>query len=165
MDVLILVASKGMNVKLGESLAAEVEKQGGSCETINLVDIGLPLYPCESDEATKITEELTAKVSEAKSLIAVAPEYNGSLPPALNNAIAWISVTSKEWRDAFNGKPVAISTHSGGGGSYVLSAMRQQFAYVGCNVLGRQILTHYKKELNPESAEAVVSELLKYASV
>src|SRR5210317_1520696 len=101
MDVLILVASQGMNVKLAEALAEEVANQGGKSEICNLVDLKLPLYPCESPEAEKLTKELTDKVNEAKALIAVAPEYNGSLPPALNNAIAWISVTSKEWRDAF----------------------------------------------------------------
>ena len=132
-DVLILVASKGMNVPLGEKLAEEVKTQGGTVEIINLVDLGLSLYPAECEESKQKAIELTEKVSNAKSVIAVAPEYNGSIPPSFNNTLAWIST------------------------------MREQLAFIGANVIGREILTHYKKQLNPESATAVVEQLLKYA--
>ncbi|MCH2208688.1 MAG: NAD(P)H-dependent oxidoreductase [Lentisphaerales bacterium] len=162
-DVLILVASKGMNVPLGEKLAEEVKTQGGTVEIINLVDLGLSLYPAECEESKQKAIELTEKVSNAKSVIAVAPEYNGSIPPSFNNTLAWISTSTKDWREAFNGKPAAVTTHSGGGGAHVLLAMRQQLAFIGANVIGREILTHYKKQLNPESATAVVEQLLKYA--
>ncbi len=164
-DVLILVASKGMNVPLGQKLADEVTAQKASFEIVNLVDLELPLYPAKDEEAVKKTIELTEKVKNAGSIVAVAPEYNGSIPPSLNNAIAWISTSTEDWRAAFNGKPTAVATHSGGGGLHVLLAMRQQFAYIGANVIGRQIHTHYKKELNPESATAVVEQLLKYAKL
>jgi chromate reductase len=162
-EVLILVASKNMNVKLAEKLADEVKSQGASCEVVNLVDLALPLYPVESEEATLKAVALTEQVSQSGSLLVVAPEYNGSVPPVLNNAIAWISTATEDWRQAFNGKPVGLATHSGGGGTHILSAMRQQFAYIGGNVIGRDIQTHYKKELNPKSATAVVEQLLKYA--
>ena len=163
-DVLVLVASKGMNVPLGEKLAEEVKTQGGTVEVINLVNLQLALYPtnCEASKIKAI--ELTKKVLESKSIIAVAPEYNGSLPPSFNNTMAWISTSTEDWRAAFNGKPAAVATHSGGGGSHVLLALRQQLSYVGMNVIGREILTHYKKPLNPESAKAVVEQVLKYAN-
>lgn len=162
-DVLVLVASKGMNVPLGEKLAEEVKTQGGSVEVINLVDLELALYPAKCEESKSKAVELTDKVLKAKSIIAVAPEYNGSLPPAFNNTMAWISTSTEDWRAAFNGKPAAVATHSGGGGAHVLLALRQQLSYVGANVIGREILTHYKKQLNPESAAAVVEQILKYA--
>jgi chromate reductase, NAD(P)H dehydrogenase (quinone) len=162
-DVLIFVASRVKNVELGQKLADEIEAQGASYEIVNLVDLALPLYPCENEEAVEKAITLTEKVKAAKSLLSVAPEYNGSLPPALNNTMAWISTATKDWRETFNGKPVALATHSGGGGAHVLLAMRQQFSYIGANVLGRELLTHYQKELNPESATAVIKELLKYS--
>ena len=162
-DVLILVASKVMNVALGDKLAEEVKAQKATCEIVNLVDLGLPLYPADCEEAKQKAIELTEKIKGAASLISVAPEYNGSLPPALNNTLAWVSTSTEDWRETFNGKPVALATHSGGGGPHVLMAMRQQFSYIGANVIGRDLLTHYKKALNPESATAVIEQLLKYA--
>jgi chromate reductase, NAD(P)H dehydrogenase (quinone) len=154
-----------MNVPLGQKLADEANAQGATYEILNLVDFELPLYPADSEEAKNKALALTEKVKTAKSLLVVAPEYNGSIPPVLNNAIAWISTSTKDWRVAFNGKPVALATHSGGGGNHVLLAMRQQFAYIGANVLGRQILTHYQKALAPESATALISELIKYSKM
>jgi chromate reductase, NAD(P)H dehydrogenase (quinone) len=160
--VVILVGSKGMNVKLADKLAEEISSQKGTYKLINLVDLELPLYPAKSAEATAKIISLTEEISSSAALLIVAPEYNGSVPPALNNAIAWVSTSSEDWRQAFNGKTVALATHSGGGGAHVLMAMRQQFSYLGANVIGRDILTHYKKELNPDSAAEVIQQLLKH---
>ncbi|MCM8536232.1 MAG: NAD(P)H-dependent oxidoreductase [Lentisphaeraceae bacterium] len=162
--IIILVASKGMNVVLGDKLAEEVKAQGATPEIINLVDLELALYPAKCETSKTKAIELTEQVKTADGLLFVAPEYNGSLPPVLNNAMAWISTSTEEWRETFNGKAAAIATHSGGGGAHVLVAMRQQLSYIGANVVGREILTHYKKELNPESATEVVGQLLKYAN-
>ena len=63
-----------------------------------------------------------------------------------------MSRSGEDWRDVFNGKSALIATHSGGGGAHVLMAMRHQLSYVGMNVLGRQLLTNYGKQLNDESA-------------
>jgi chromate reductase, NAD(P)H dehydrogenase (quinone) len=164
-EVLILVASSGMNVQLGDKLADEVKLQGGSTEVINLVEANLPLFPAESTIAKQKSIELTGKIRQAKSLIVVAPEYNGSTPPVWSNALAWISTATEDWRESFNSKSVAIATHSGGDGAQVLMALRNQLAYIGANVLGRQLLTHYKKPLNPESATAVIEQLLKLATL
>ena len=78
----------------------------------------------------------------------------------INNAIAWVSRSGQDdWRAAFAQKFCALATHSGGGGDKVLLAMRTQMEHLGCNVLARQLLTHYQKPLNPESATAVLKEL------
>jgi NAD(P)H-dependent FMN reductase len=89
----------------------------------------------------------------------VAPEYNGSIPPTLSNAIAWLSVGTEDFRELFNGKTAAIATHSGGGGQKVLVAMRLQLAHLGVNVLGRELLTSSHKPLNEDSARAVLAQL------
>jgi NAD(P)H-dependent FMN reductase len=79
----------------------------------------------------------------------------------MSNAIAWISrAGGEDWRNAFNGKYAAVATHSGGGGQKVLSAMRSQLQHLGTTVLARELLTHYQKALNPDSAKAVLEQLL-----
>lgn len=162
-DVLILTASNGKNLELANELKNIGSEIGVSSEVLNLVDWDLPLYSpkAEADGIPGSALDLTTKIENAKSLFFLAPEYNGSIPPVLNNAIAWISRSKEEWRSAFNGKVAAIGSHSGSGGPLVLSAMRTQLSYIGVNVLGRQLMTHYSKSLNPDSAKAILEELKK----
>lgn len=160
--ITILVASSGNNKKLGNDLEKIALEAGSKVENINLVDLDLPLYSTikEKEGVPDLAIKLKESIKNANSLIVVAPEYNGSLPPVLNNAIAWVSRAGEDWREAFNGKTALIATHSGGGGLHVLMAMRQQLSYLGMNVLGRQIHTHYKKELSLDSAESCLKQLL-----
>ncbi len=163
--IVILVASLGKNVELGAELEKIVRSEGGTPEVINLVELELPLYSTTAEAAgiPQAAKELTATLSKCSGMIVIAPEYNGSTPPALVNAISWVSRSTEgaDWRKAFNGKPAVIGTHSGGGGAHVLVAMRLQLSFLGVNVLGRQLLTNFGKPLNPESAETVVSELIQ----
>jgi NAD(P)H-dependent FMN reductase len=77
----------------------------------------------------------------------------------LSNAIAWLSVRSADFRALFQQRPVALGSHSGGGGHRVLVAMRQQFSYLGCTVLGRELLATAQKPLNPQSLIELVGQL------
>ncbi len=164
MDILIVVASHNKNLELAQKIYEEVGKQGLAGEIIDLTEVDLPLYTSrlKDDQANELAVSYQKRIASAKSLVVVAPEYNGSIPPTLSNFIAWISVCTKDWREAFNGKPAVIATHSGGGGVHGLMAMRQQLSYVGMNVLGRQLQTNYQKALNEESLEAVIAEVKKY---
>jgi chromate reductase, NAD(P)H dehydrogenase (quinone) len=164
--VLILVSSLGKNVELSKALATELENLGAEAKTINLVELELPLYSTkvEADGIPEQAKSIAAEFEAARGLVFVAPEYNGSLPPVLNNTIAWVSRSGDDWRGAFNGKVAVIATHSGGGGASVLAAMRAQLSYLGVTVLGRQLHTHFKKPLNPESATAVLGQLLQLTS-
>lgn len=161
--ILIVVASVNKNMELAQTLASEVESQGAAPEIVDLVELGLPLFTSirEGEEGVpKTAGELSARMASARGLIFVAPEYNGGIPPVLTNAFAWISRSGDDWRAGFNGKLAAIATHAGGGGLHVLAAMRVQLSYLGVTVLGRQLQTNFNKPLNPESATAVVKQLL-----
>jgi chromate reductase len=166
-NVLIVVASEGHNVALATALSAEVEAQGATHEVVSVLDLELPLYStrAEGGGVPEVAARITDRMIESRALIFVAPEYNGAMPPALVNLIAWVSRSGDDdWRAAFNGKIVAIATFSGGGGGSILTAMRSQLAFLGANVLGRQILTNHQKPLNPDSATAVVKGLLALSS-
>lgn len=161
MKLVVLVASKGKNAELGDVVKKTADAKGFSAEIINLVDLNLPLYSSVEEEKgiPEKALELTNKLTEAKAMVVISPEYNGSMAPTINNSIAWISRSTEDWRGAFNGKPAIIATHSGGGGAHVLMAMRQQLSYLGSNVIGRQLLTNYGKELNIESLESCLDQV------
>lgn len=160
----ILVASSNNNLKLGLKLQELALSQNHEAELINLVDLRLPLYSTVEEQENGIPENaltLASKILALNAFIIVAPEYNGVMPPVLNNAMAWTSRATKDWRDAFNEKIVALATHSGGGGAKGLQAMRIMFQHLGSNILAREILTTYEKPLNEETAISMINNLAK----
>jgi NAD(P)H-dependent FMN reductase len=163
----ILVASSNNNLKLGLRLKELAIEQNCEVELINLVDLRLPLYSTIEEEENGIPEtvlDLATKILDLKAFIIVAPEYNGVMPPVLNNAMAWTSRATKDWRDAFNDKIVGLATHSGGGGAKGLQAMRIQFQHLGANILARELLTTYEKQLNEEAAVGMINQLKKLSN-
>jgi NAD(P)H-dependent FMN reductase len=160
----ILVASANNNRKLGDKLKELATIENVEAEVINLVDLDLPLYSTVEEERNGIPDtakELANKILSLKAFIIVAPEYNGVMPPVLNNAMAWTSRATESWRDAFNEKIVGLATHSGGGGQKGLQAMRIQFQHLGANILARELLTTYEKPLSEDSAKIMIKQLVK----
>eukprot|EP01155_Anaeramoeba_flamelloides_P025647 Anaeramoba_flamelloidesa814455_94.p1 GENE.a814455_94~~a814455_94.p1 ORF type:complete len:170 (-),score=6.62 a814455_94:107-616(-) len=160
----ILVASDNNNRSLGDKLEALAKEENIETEVINLLDLHLPLYSTVEEERNGIPEtvkELAHTILSLKAFIIVAPEYNGVMPPVLNNAMAWTSRSTESWRDAFHEKVVGLATHSGGGGTKGLQAMRIMYQHLGANVLAREILTTYEKQLNDDSAKAMLRQLAK----
>jgi NAD(P)H-dependent FMN reductase len=99
----------------------------------------------------------------SNTFLVVSPEYNGSMPPVLTNAVAWVSRVDKDFRTVFNQKFVALATHSGGGGNKGNDAMRSMFAYLGANVLSRELICTYKKECEERTMYAIIDELSKFS--
>lgn len=157
--MLILSATNGNNLALAHAFAEAATKQGIAAEVISLPDLKLPLYDSVVSEAGPGLAALAHALRQHQGLVVCAPEYNGSIPPVMSNAIAWLSVSTEDFRALFNARPVALGTHSGGGGQKVGLAMRQQLSHLGCNVLGREILANAQKAANPESIAAVVAQL------
>jgi NAD(P)H-dependent FMN reductase len=165
--ILMLCASEGANHSLAQALMERASASGIPSELVRLATCHFPLYTTEAegDGVPESVLALTRSMQQANGFVVIAPEYNGSLPPVLNNAIAWVSRSGgDDWRSAFGKKFAALATHSGGGGEKVLSAMRQQLEHLGCNCLARQLLTTYQKPLNPDSAQAVLDELWSLCS-
>lgn len=163
-NIVIITASEVKNLDLAQKFVQSLESLDANVSLINLVELDLPLYSSRSDSEYKGDELLRNElplISQANGFVFIAPEYNGSTPPVFNNFLAWLSRSSKDWRQHLNGKAAAIATFSGGGGFNVLLAMRTQLAFIGMNVLGRQILTHANKALDEKSLTAVAAELVK----
>jgi len=160
----ILVASAGNNRKLGDKLQELATSLNVETQIINLVDLNLPLYSTVEEERSGIPDtakDLAEQILALNAFIIVAPEYNGVMPPVLNNAMAWTSRSTDSWRDAFNDKIVGLATHSGGGGAKGLQAMRIMYQHLGANILARELLTTYEKPLNEDSAKKMIEQLIK----
>ncbi len=167
-NIVIISASEVKNLELAQNFKTNLEQLNAKVSIINLLDLDLPLYSSRTDgkyKGEELLKDHLGTIQSAHGFVFIAPEYNGSTPPVFNNFLAWLSRSSKDWRDHLNGKPAAIATFSGGGGFNVLLAMRTQLAFIGMNVLGRQILTHFKKALEEDSLKAVTQELVKIAAV
>ena len=160
----ILVASAGNNRKLGSRLQELATSLNVETQIINLVDLNLPLYSTVEEERSGIPDtakDLAEQILALNAFIIVAPEYNGVMPPVLNNAMAWTSRATENWRDAFNDKIVGLATHSGGGGAKGLQAMRIMYQHLGANILARELLTTYEKPLSEKSAKIMIDQLVK----
>ncbi len=161
-DFLIISATSGENKELAEKFAVSASNQGHSGQVIDLAEIDLPMFTVarsKSHDETPDISDLIERMIQADAWIVVAPEYNGSMPPTLNNAIAWISRDWQNFRKMCTGKPVGLATHSGGGGEHVIMAMRQQFSYIGADVIGRACVSGRNKEANPDTIDAMITNL------
>ncbi|WP_368656093.1 NADPH-dependent FMN reductase [Synechococcus sp. HK05] len=143
-DLLVIAASNGENLKLAERFGAEAKTQGLHAEVLDLTALDLPLFTPRALAAGAPPDlaPLQQQLGAATRWVICAPEYNGSIPPVLTSAIAWLSVQGDDFRALFNGRPVAIATHSGGGGHAVMAALRLQLAHLGAHVVGRQLVSN-----------------------
>ena len=135
---------------------------GHTVEHVSLNACDFPVYTVKREKETDVLPglaDLVAVLDRGDAWFVFAPEYNGSFPPVLNNAIAWLSRDGNDFRRLFRDRTVALGTHSGGGGQHVIMAMRMQFSYVGCVVIGRSLVANKKKAANPETIEAMLKSM------
>lgn len=168
MKILILLASTMENKKLADKLAAQIANLEIDTQILNLVDYDLPLYDMNKENNQGIPEkihEIMDHMKNSSSYIVVSPEYNGSIPPVLSNAIAWITRTGTDFRKLFINRFILLATHSGSGGHGVLTAMRAQFVKLGALVLAREILTTYDIPLDEKSCKRKLKQLIKLSKV
>jgi len=158
--ILIIAATSDLNLDLAKDLQVLLSDLGQEAEILELEKLKLPLFGSENRPAEDTAEKLTNQIISASAFIICAPEYNGGVPPILSNAITWITVQTKNWRDAFNGKWALISTHSAGSGYRFLTAFRSQLEYLGSNVLARTIAVSDEKPLDKDSAKRILQGLI-----
>ena len=163
-NILIVSATLNNNYKLAEQLKKIINKKA-NVTLISLENYDLPIYTENAfDKHIKsyqgTIEELTKYFIDNQGIIICAPEYNGSTPPIVNNAIAWISTTTKYWRDAFNNKIALIATNSGGPGTKYSTIMKLQMEHLGCVVMPRAISANKSNPLNIESTTKILKKFI-----
>ncbi|BBY90828.1 FMN reductase [Mycobacterium gallinarum] len=136
--VLVLVGSlraASVNRQLAE-LAIESAPDGVRLETFDRLG-ELPFYNEDIDNAD-VAEPVVAlrqAAADADAALVVTPEYNGSIPGVLKNAIDWLSRPFGD--SALKGKPLAVVGASLGqyGGVWAHDETRKSFGIAGPRVI------------------------------
>jgi chromate reductase len=159
MSVLVLTGSarrESFTRRLGEAVAASVP---GS-ELAPRLTV-LPFFDQDHETAPPASvEALRAQVDAADAVVVVTPEYNGSIPGLLGNAIDWLS--RPYGAGALRGKPVlAVAASPGGaGGARAVVALRTVLGNAGADVVGRPVSVDLVHErLEGDALDALVTEL------
>jgi NAD(P)H-dependent FMN reductase len=91
-------------------------------EIASLRDI--PLYDGDLEAEKGIpaaVQELKSRIAGAAGLLLATPEYNGSVPGVLKNAIDWLSRPPADIAKVFGDRPVAIMGATPGAGGTILA--------------------------------------------
>ena len=160
-NLLIISATNDNNLELSNKLHSFLEELGQPSTVVSLEDYKFPLFGSGQDADKASINKLVSQFLDVKGFIVCAPEYNGSIPPILTNAIAWLSVQGTDFRSLFNERPIAIASFSGGGCMELLLSMRIQLTHLGALVLGRQLATNKSKIAEDKSINAILNQLLQ----
>jgi NAD(P)H-dependent FMN reductase len=101
----------------------------------DLADVAFYSEDIDRPGAVSAAERLRAAVESADALLLVTPEYNGTIPASLKNAIDWIS--RPYGAGAISGKPLAVIGVSNGryGGVWAHDDARKVARIAGASVL------------------------------
>ena len=69
------------------------------------------------------------------------------------------SISGDDFRNLFNGQPIAIATFSGGVGLELLTSLRIQLVHLGSQVLGRQLFSSFSKPIDSATIEDIIQRL------
>jgi chromate reductase len=96
---------------------------------------GIPPYNEDFDETPTTVAELRAEIARADAVLIATPEYNGSIPGALKNALDWASRPFPD--NCLRGKPIAVIGASTGlfGARWAQAELRKVLTTTGASVL------------------------------
>ena len=136
--VVVLVGSlraDSLNRKIAETLQAQAP-EGVTFEIAEGL-AQLPFYneDLDGESVPAAAAALRAQVAGADRVLAVTPEYNGTMPAVLNNAIDWLS--RPYGQGAISGKPFAVigATPTPYGGKWAHEDARRSAGVAGAVVV------------------------------
>ena len=100
----------------------------------------IPAYdPDLEDLSPDAVEDLKAAIAAADAVLIATPEYNGSIPGALKNALDWVSRPIAE--TPIRSKPVAVIGASTGafGGVWAQRELKKVLGLMGARVLDLEL--------------------------
>ena len=158
MNVLVLTGSARRDSytrRLGAALAAGLD--GALAPRLTV----LPFFDQDLEPAPPAeVETLRAAVAAADALVVVTPEYNGTIPGLLGNAVDWLS--RPYGAGVLRGKPVVAVAASPGevGGARAVVALRTLLGNAGAEVLGAPVTVGGVQSLLEDgTAERVVRQV------
>jgi NAD(P)H-dependent FMN reductase len=134
------------NKKLLQEAVEIARKMGATVTLIDLKDYPMPFYDADWEKRggmPKNAKRFRDLMISNEAFIIASPEYNGSIPAVLKNALDWASrgedgVSSRE---AFKGKTFAIMSASPGkgGGARGITHLRSIIEAIGGTVVPQQV--------------------------
>lgn len=153
-----------LNGKLLRLAARDCEAAGGKVTLLPGSALAIPLYDGDSERDHGLPEAAKAlkrQIAAHDGLLIASPEYNGSLTPALKNALDWASRREGDEPGlaADAGKTAAIIAGSPGrlGGARSLMALRHVLAALGVHVIPQQLALSQARAAFDEAGELVDS--------
>jgi len=109
--------------------------QGVELVTFDRLDAIPPFNEDREHEAPEAVAELKAAISGADAVLVATPEYNGSIPGQLKNALDWVSRPVGE--NPLRGKPAAVigASTSLFGAVWAQAELRKVLSTIGARVL------------------------------
>ncbi|MDT7539889.1 MAG: hypothetical protein QOI82_3474 [Actinomycetota bacterium] len=167
MSVLVITGSARQDShtrRLGAQIAASVP--GGTLAP-RLTE--LPFFDQDGEAApAAAVQQLRAQVAAASTVIFVTPEYNGTIPGLLGNAIDWLSRPFDGQPAVLRGKPVVAAAASPGGvgGVRALVSLRTVLGNAGADVLDVTLsVPEVHVRLDDASLESELAELVRTFAV
>ena len=128
-----------INAQLTEALAQRIVAAGAQIAHIDLTAYNLPFFQGDLDVPSGVVQ-LKADIRSCNGIIMVTPEYNGSLPSLLKNAIDWLSVTgSEQFEDPIYA--IAACTPGPMSGIMVLRELNYILTRIGADVVAPHVGT------------------------
>jgi NAD(P)H-dependent FMN reductase len=122
----------------------------------------LPFYneDIDTDLVPSAAQELRALVAGADAVLAVTPEYNGTMPAVLNNAIDWLS--RPYGVGAIVGKPFGVvgATPTPYGGKWAHEDARRSATIAGAQVVDAALVSQSALEVDVLNDPEVVARFI-----
>jgi NAD(P)H-dependent FMN reductase len=137
------IRSGAFSGKVADRAVKTLALQGATPTRILLSDYPLPIMDEDLERERGIpemAERLARQIHDHDGLLIATPEYNGSLPPLLKNAIDWVTRVKVGGARAFSGKPVGLASSSDGqyAGIRSIGHLRAILSHIGCEVVAAQ---------------------------
>lgn len=156
------------NKRVVKTAIKGAEKAGAEVTYIDLRDFPMPIYNPDDHQQNGFdanAAKFQQILSEHDGLLICSPEYNGSLPGGLKNAIDWASRKSDKFAliEVFRGKAAAIMTASPGsfGGIRCLNHLRGVLSIMLVNVLPSEIAVTFVGDKFDGDGEEMTDEKMK----
>ncbi len=144
-------------------LAEQLRDQAPGAVTVDIVD-GLDRIPfynedIDADTVPEAAAALRSRVADADRVLVVTPEYNGTMPAVLNNAIDWLS--RPYGAGALVGKPLGVvgTTPTPYGGKWAHEHTLHSARIAGAVVVEDVTVSQSAVEVDVFADEAVQTKL------
>ncbi len=149
--IVVLLGSlraQSLNRRIAETLRDQAP-EGVELDIVTDLD-ALPFYEDELDARATAgaAVSLRERVAAADAVLAVTPEYNGTMPAVLNNAIDWLS--RPYGAGAISGKPFGVlgSTPTPFGGKWAHEDARRSARIAGAVVVEEAVASQSALEVD-----------------